>query len=276
MLRLFDIVDLKVGEVPYDQATCQLGEKYSVSFKLLGTESDFTVVVNGVQATKGTVTTKNGLATMPYTVSGVNIPGHIHIQIIDAEGGLACEKSYEVQMASIDVEYKYIVNTNNHIKNVNDLEAGGLYVIQLYNTYYSNYYCISSSNDKQTLSWTQGSVTNINPSDVDPKFVFYFHRDDTKAGGVTGYNNVCAGAWKNVATDKFVKEDFTFGSEAEAVYMTIANKNANYAEFFLRDTGTYFCYINGAPGWHSWANLYQYPYRWQIYPVTPIPKASNQ
>lgn len=271
-LRMFDVADLKVNDADTTGCTYNLGEKYKVSFKLKGLESDFTVVINGVQATKGTVTTTDGLASMPYSVSGVNIPGHIHIQIIDAEGGLACEKSYEVKMASIDVEYQYIVDTDNHIKNVDDLEAGGLYVMQLYNTYYNNYYCISSSDDKQTLSWTQGTVTNINPSDVDPKFVFYFHRDDTKKGGVTGYNNVCAGAWKNVATGQFVKEDFTFGSEADAVYMTIANKNANYAEFFLRDTGTYFCYIDGVPSWHSWAHLYQYPYRWRIYPVTATPK----
>jgi hypothetical protein len=124
------------------------------------------------------------------------------------------------------------------------------------------------SADEDKLTWSKGSVNALNTSDLDAELIFYFHRNDSQAGGVTGYTNVCAGAWKNVATGKFFNENFEMVDEDDAVYMTVANKSTYYAEFFLRDTGTYFCYISGAPGWNSWANLYQYPYRWKIYPVT--------
>lgn len=283
-LRLFDIADLKIDgvDINTDGYTCVQSEKHSVSFCLSGVESDFTVVVNGAIANKGVVSyADNGLATMAYTVPkdgnnpGINVPGHLHIQIIDADGNLACEKSYSVPMDKVEVEYTYSLNTGVYITNVNDLEAGGLYVIQSYYTYYdgsgSDYYCISADDEK--LSWTKGSVNTLNTSDLDTKLIFYFHRNDSQAGGVTGYPNVCAGAWKNVATGKFFNENFDLvADESAAVYMTVANKSTYYAEFFLRNTGTYFCYISGVPGWNSWANLYQYPYRWKIYPVTATEK----
>jgi hypothetical protein len=218
---------------------------------------------------------------MTYTVPndtenpGINIPGHLHIQIIDADGNLACEKSYDVPMANVETIYKYSVDTSKRITDVDDLEAGGLYVIESYYTYYSSgssdYYCISATDDK--LSWTKGSITTLGTADVDSKLVFYFHRDDSKEGGVNGYNSVCAGAWKSAYNGKFFNENFDMvNDENSAAYMTVANKSSYYsAEFFRGNTGTYFCYINGVPGWNSWANLYQYPYRWQIYPVTATP-----
>ena len=113
-LRLFDIADLNIGGNAYSsETTVTPGQNYDVSFTLKGLESDFTVLVNGAFAKRGTV----AAGEMPYTVSCIGIPGHLHIQIIDADGNLACEKSYPVKLSS-NIQVTYTVDVANKITDV--------------------------------------------------------------------------------------------------------------------------------------------------------------
>ena len=273
VLRLFDLsdVEVKIGEelLAPGNAVCKYGEKYPVSFTLTGLESDFSVYVNGVQAVKGEVSTDaNGLATISYSIeSGVYIPGHLNIQIRDAEGGLACQKSYEVAMSAI-TSYQM----GEYVNNVKNLEAGALYMIK---TYQGNTpYWLTYSAGKLVLSSTTSTPSANN--------VFLFHRDDTKAGGVSAnYRNVSAGAWRNLAADAatpedhddgFFTESFDFGTEAQAAYTTCANgwgtQTSEDIDLYLGSTGK-FLYYRGNPlslywgtdgNYHSW--------KWVIYKVT--------
>lgn len=280
VLRMFDIPDLKVkasgadAYVDYnaDGYKYDHGKKYSVKFTLKGTVSDYTVLVNGVQAERGTITDEgNEKASIAYTIEigqngndGINVPGHLHIQIQNAEGQLACEKSYTVDMEEVT---SYTVQVGNPVRTADDLKAGGMYVISPYPyTVNSKHYCLAydSSAPSQFIMKEYNIATN--PT-VTADMVFLFHRDDTKAGGVSGYQNVCAGAWVSASDGKFLQEDFTFGSEQSAVYMTIACRNNQRWYFFLRDTGQYFYYNNSVPMWGPYG--FAYTSQWNIYPVTP-------
>lgn len=269
-LRLFELkyVKVTVGGNEYAPGAqglkCKYGETYPVSFTLKGIESDFSVYVNGVQAAKGNVETDgNGVATIPYTAQ-VYIPGHLNIQIRDAEGGLACHKSYEVAMSAITSYHK-----GDYVNNVKNLEAGALYMIKTYqgNTdYYLTY-------DSGTLILSPESTPSANN-------VFLFHRDDTKAGGVSAnYRNVSAGAWRNLAADDatpgdhddgFFTESFGFGTEAQAAYTTCANgwgsQTSQDIDLYLGSTGKFLYYIDDTLHWGTDGNYHSW--KWVIYKVT--------
>lgn len=269
VLRLFDLsdVNVKIGEelLAPGNAVCKYGEKYPVSFTLKGLESDFSVYVNGVQAVKGDVSTDvNGLSTIKYSIeSGVYVPGHLNIQIRDAEGGLACQKSYEVAMSAITSYYKGV-----YVDNVKDLEAGALYMIK---TYQGSPYWLTYSEGQLVLSSTSTPSANN---------VFLFHRDDTKAGGVSSnYRNVSAGAWRNLAADAatpeahddgFFTESFDFGTEAEAAYTTCANgwgtQTSEDIDLYLGSTGKFLYYIDDTLYWGTDGNYHSW--KWVIYKVT--------
>lgn len=278
VLRMFDIADLKVkasgtdAYVDYnaDGYKYDHGKKYSVSFNLLGSVSDYTVLVNGVAAVRGEFTGSEEKATTPYAIdmndgsAGINVPGHIHIQIQNAEGQFACEKSYTVDMEEVT---SYTVQVGNPVRTADDLKAGGMYVISPYPyTVNSKHYCLAyDSSAPSQFIMKEYNIAN-NPT-VTADMVFLFHRDDTKAGGVSGYQNVCAGAWVSASNGNFLQENFTFGPEASAVYMTIASRTNQRWYFFLRDTGLYFYYDNFVPMWGAWG--FAYTSQWNIYPVTP-------
>lgn len=270
VLRLFDLLDVKIGEelLAQGNVVCEYGEKYPVSFTLKGLESDFSVYVNGVQAVKGDVSTDvNELSTINYSIeSGVYVPGHLNIQIRDAEGGLACHKSYEVAMKEI-TSYQMGV----YVDNVKDLEAGALYMIKTYQV--NTPYWLTYSGGKLVLSSTSTPSANN---------VFLFHRDDTKAGGVSAnYRNVSAGAWRNLAADAatpgvhddgFFKENFGFGTETEAAYTTCANgwgsQTSEDIDLYLGSTGK-FLYYRGNPLTLYWGTEGNYhSWKWVIYKVT--------
>lgn len=268
ILRLFDLHDLKIGDDEYTDVECSENEEYDVSFILKGFESDFTVLVNGLQATKGDVNTEEGVASMAYSVKGVKVPGHLHIQIIDAEGALACEKSYDIAMSGSGSaeNMNFTVDPNVFIDNVSNMKGGQAYIICYSGSYYSKYYCLGI-NDAGKLDLIEYN-TNQTPTSA---LVFRFHRDDTKKGNKPGYNNICAGAWVNVGTNTFLKQDFTFGTEAEAVYVTIANATgsnttSNYAELFLQN-GDQLYYTGSNLAW-SWMGAYYQVNKWKIHPVT--------
>ena len=269
-LRLFELTDVNITVdaneyAPGEQGlVCKYGEKYSVSFILRGIESDFSVYVNGVQAAKGDVVTEgNGVVRIPYTAQ-VYIPGHLNIQIRDAEGGLACQKSYEVAMSAITGYQK-----GDYVNNVKDLEAGALYMIKTYQG--SPQYWLTYSGGKLVLSSTS------TPSAAN---VFLFHRDDTKAGGVSSnYRNVSAGAWRNLAADAatpevhddgFFTESFGFGTEAQAAYTTCANgwgsQTSQDIDLYLGSTGKFLYYRNNYLYWGTEGNSYSW--KWVIYKVT--------
>ena len=237
-----------------------------MSFTLKGLESDFSVYVNGVQAVKGDVSTDvNGLSTINYSIeSGVYVPGHLNIQIRDAEGGLACQKSYEVAMKEITNYHK-----GDYVNNVKNLEAGALYMIKTYqgNTYYY-------------LTYDSGALILSPESTPSKNNVFLFHRDDTKAGGVSSnYRNVSAGAWRNLAADDatpgvhddgFFTESFGFGTEAQAAYTTCANgwgsQTSQDIDLYLGSTGKFLYYIGNTLYWGTEGNYHSW--KWVIYKVT--------
>lgn len=271
--------------------TCDYGTKYAVSFTLKGVETDFSVYVNGVKATKGEVTTDAGVASMPFSVgytaqgdldseNGVYIPGHLHIQILDASGALAYEKTYDVKMSSSQVVYE--VDVNNKIEDVTKLEAGNPYFIRLNTTHYSNYYCFVYDETTSKLSWQTctsdcklivDGVTNAD-STVPAANVFYYHRDDTKIYDL-GYNRQSAGAFYNPQAGRYLKNDFTFGSESEAVYVTCVNptNNNSYVHFYQGETGDQLYYDPNASTYKWGYYAMAYPSKWEIYPVTV--KSSN-
>lgn len=258
-VRVFKVEDLKVGNKNFDEntTTCSYGEKYSVSFVLKGLESDFSVYINGVEATKGTVVNANGLASMQYTVSGVYIPSHLNIQIRDANGKLACTKTYHVEMNAISSYTR-----GDAVSKATDLEAGALYMITPHPQYLSGY-CLAYKNSSMQLVQDTGANANN---------VFLFHRDDTRAGGVAAnYHSVSAGAWMSMAADGFFKKDFTFGPESEAAYTTCANnwdsQTGNDIDLYYEKSGEFFIYNNYTLGWSVTGNTTN-KYKWLIYKVT--------
>lgn len=155
----------------------------------------------------------------------------------------------------------------DNIDNVGNLEAGALYMIKTY------------SGQARYLTNNSGKLVLSTTSTPSPKNIFLFHRNDTRAGGVSAnYRNVCAGAWLNLyaytdgegEADGFIKEDLTFGPESEAAYMTCANgwnsASSNDIDLYLENTGQFFYYNGNNLYWGIYGNYYTY--KWVIYKVT--------
>ncbi len=264
-VRVFEVEELKVNNVDFveNTTTCSYGNKYSVSFVLKGLESDFSIYINGVEATKGTVVNANGLASMPYTVSGVYIPSHLNIQIRDANGKLACTKTYHVKMNAINSYTKGTV-----VSKATDLEAGALYMIIPQDL---SGYCLAYDPSSKELILNREANT-IDAIAANENNVFLFHRDDTRAGGVAAnYHSVSAGAWMSMKADGFFKKDFAFGPESEAAYTTCANnwdsQTGNDIDLYYEKSGEFFIYNNYTLGWSVTGNS-TYKYKWLIYKVT--------
>ena len=275
-LRLFDIADLKIGGNAYSsKTTVTPGQTYDVSFTLKGLESDFTVLVNGAVAKRGTVT--NG--EMPYTVSGIGIPGHLHIQIIDADGNLACEKSYPVKQSS-NIQVTYTVDVANKITDVTKLEAGKPYYFRFQAQHYSTSYVMMYNSGRMLLDWhtcpIDPGTPKLEQSMVEQKvvgaeYIFYYHKDDTKIYDM-GYDRQSAGALFSPAANEYLKADFTFGPDSEAVYVTCVNPYSSsstntYVHLYSSVTGDQLYYYTYSEtyewGWYAVA----YPSKWEIYPV---------
>ena len=111
----------------------------------------------------------------------------------------------------------------------------------------------------------QTVITTVVPANN----VFYYHKDDTKIYNV-GYATQSAGALFNPTANAYLKDDFTFGPDNEAVYVTCANPSSynTYAQLYSSVTGDQLYYDPDAFtykwGWLAIA----YPSKWEIYPVT--------
>ena len=150
-----------------------------------------------------------------------------------------------------------------------ELEAGALYLIGSYkystpwfNPNYWRYGAHGKENADGTPVDVNGSpdllfpgdfentfLDYINSKDINPKDVFMFHKDDSKAGGVAPeYCFVTAGAWRTLVDGKYLTEDFSFSAdESDAVYMTVANgwgtpQGCVDFEFYLGTTGKFLHY----------------------------------
>ena len=268
-VRVFDVSDLKIDATAWESAVCNYGQKYSVTFELSGIFTNNAVYVNGVQATV------TGLGdvfrTVSCTVNDVYVPGHLNIQIRDAEGGLACGKTYEIEMNPLGNEF----TIGPVVQKATDLEAGALYVITTKN-----------NNGAYRLYYDSGSkiLTLEHTSALDKNAVFLFHRDDTKAGGVAAnYNSVSAGAWKSLAADEatpdtendgFFNKNFNFVTEPDAAYVTCANRwdseTDAYIDMYYEASGEFlYYYSNSQYGLYWGANgNTSGAYKWQIYKVS--------
>ena len=273
-LRLFAIPSLEVSVKDKNEYTsisdkdliCSYSQSYDVRFTLRGIETDFSVVVNGVLATKnsgagGVAADPAGepqCVNMEYAASGINIPGHVHVQILDAEGQLACEKSYDVEMEAAPASY---TRAENPVSNATNLQGGGLYFIRTYGTYY-NYYLKYSDGKLIWVEYDGGNLT------ITSDMVFRYHRDDTQGGGVSASYPQSAGAWLSPAAqagENYLQQDFTFGPEATAVYTTCATQLQSTV-LYLGNTGNYFYFDTyNNPNWGSLGKYYHY--RWDVYEV---------
>ena len=269
-VRVFDISELKIDGTACDDATCNYGRKYSLTFDLHGIFTNNAVYVNGVQAEVTGL--QDGFCTVSCTVNNVYVPGHLNVQIRDAEGGLACGKTYEVLMNQIGNTF----SQGTVVEKATDLEAGALYVIITKNDNGARRLYYDSENKKLILKQT---------NTLDKNAVFLFHRDDTKAGGVAAnYNSVSAGAWMSLAADEatpgtehdgFFNKNFSFVTESDAAYVTCANRwdseTDSFVDMYYGTSGEFLYYYSnynyglywGANGNTSGA------YKWQIYRVTP-------
>jgi hypothetical protein len=254
VLRLFKISDLVIdgqsysSELAFDQ-----GKQYSASFTLGGIQSDFTVLINGVEATRG----GSGFGEfkeMSYSVENMNISGHIHIQINDADGNLACEKSYPVKM---NMATKYILG--DKITNVNQLVGAGLYTIRESGSHYK--YCFEYDKSTGKLSFVS---YNSGETEIKPERVFAYHRADEL--NTNGDSAKSYGAWYSPSAGGFLNEAFGFGAEADAVY-TVCTKMQNALVLLKNNTSEYLYFDNSfVPGWYVYGYIYHG--KWDIYKVT--------
>ena len=121
----------------------------------------------------------------------------------------------------------------------------------------------------------------IQGESIEPKDIFMFHKDDSKAGGVTpSYHFVTAGAWRTLVDGKYLTEDFTFSeNESDAAYMTVANGWDTPAgcvdfEFYLGTTGKFlkcdrWAHSNGSKDdFFWWSATWEGESKWRIYKIT--------
>ena len=263
-LRLFAIDNLKIGDSKktmssYEEIECAQNTKYFVSFDLLGLESDFTVYVNNTKAVKPVVE-----GVMHYELEdGVNIVGHVNIQIRDAEGNLACSKEYHVKMSQGGQgNVSYNVDYNNPITNMKDLKGGQTYVI-----------CESTGRYSLTAKRVGETYKlNINTGQtITAESVFRFHVGNYAIGGVSA-DNAVAGAWYNLAAEGYLKEDFTFGPVDGVSYM-ISKYTYGNVYLYWSNTGKILYCVDDDPAnisfaWTKGFDYYWNTYLWQIYPVT--------
>lgn len=279
-LRVFEIQGIQINDAYFyeNAATFDYGTKYKVSFTLKGVETDFSVYVNGVKATKSTVTTVGGVASMPFSVDAVYIPGHLHIQILDAAGSLAYEKTYHVNMNSLGSS---TLTLGDEVTDASQLEAGALYVIRTYAKYNNNYHYLNYNDGVLAVE----SLADNNPA-VDINNVFLYHRDDTKIVS-TSYSHVSAGALFNMSADAatsqqlddgFVKSNFSFGPESEAIYATIANNYTNnnnrFTAIYWGDNIRYLS-ISNQGTLETTTRARGDNYKWVIYKVNVIPQNND-
>lgn len=279
VLRMFAAADLKVkgtGEAEYsaynkDGYKYDYGKTYDVAFTLNGSVSDYSVQVNGVVATRNGYTGTEDKASMSYTVSGIKVPGHIHIQILNAEGQLVCEKTYD-DLPMNEVQQIFSITGKSAITNTQNLAGGAMYVIR-------TYYTVANFGSKQIYLVYDANTKSLKTStltdtgSIPAEFVFRFHKGGYTTGGNNSFANPTAGAWVTQAlgTDNYLNQNFGFGPEAGSIYTTCANNmfRTDMICIFLNDTNTTLIYdTDGDLSWIEYKN--DSNWRWQIIPVDMV------
>lgn len=208
----------------------------------------------------------------------------------------------------------YIYNPNDYrdepafIYKATELEAGALYFIGTYKystPWFNPNYWRYGEHGKE---YENGDPVDVNASscllfpgdheaktldyiysrDINPKDVFLFHKDDSKAGGVSSdYLYVTAGAWRTLIDGKYLTEDFKFSSdESDAVYTTVANgwgtpQGCVDIDFCLGNTGQYLQCDRWAKTGNRdddffwWSSNITDEYKWRIYKIQVEEKSNN-
>jgi hypothetical protein len=276
---MFAAEDLKVkgpDEAEYsaynkDGYKYDYGKTYDVAFTLNGSVSDYSVQVNGVVATRNGYTGTEDKASMSYTVSGIKVPGHIHIQILNAEGQLVCEKTYD-DLPMNEVQQIFSITGKSAITNTQNLAGGAMYVIR-------TYYTVANFGSKQIYLVYDANTKSLKTStltdtgSIPAEFVFRFHKGGYTTGGNNSFANPTAGAWVTQAlgTDNYLNQNFGFGPEAGSIYTTCANNmfRTDMICIFLNDTNTTLIYdTDGNLSWIEYKN--DSNWRWQIIPVDMV------
>ena len=293
-IRIFDldnitIVDARTGSVV---ESCIYGTKYNLSFDIDGLEQGFAVYVNGVAAVND--------SGARMTCEGLYVSGHLHFQICDSNGGVVASKEYTVPMESIErLKFRVPLSSEEFSPNVDDayiiratdLEAGALYLIGTfkYSTpwFNPNYWSYNEVEATPAFLDFPGSyeyefeniLRAVDGYEIEAEQVFMFHRDDSKAGGVSAaYHFVAAGAWRSLKSGKYLTENFTFSdNEADAVYTTLANGwdtpgGCIDIDFYLGNTGQFlqcdrWAKVNNTGDYFWWNASITNEYKWRIYKI---------
>ena len=292
-LRIFDlknirIVDVKTGSVA---ESCVYGTKYNLSFDIDGLEQGFTVLVNGVLADND--------SGNQMSCEGLYISDHLHFQIIDSYDNVVASKECPVQMEGVErLKFRVPLSSetfdpqsdNAYIIKATDLEAGALYLIGTfkYSTpwFNPNYWSYNETETPAFLDFPgsyeyefENMLRGVDGYAINAEQVFMFHRDDSKAGGVSAaYHFVTAGAWRNLKSGKYLTENFTFSdNEANAVYTTVANGwdtpgGCVDIDFYLGNTGQFlqcdrWAKVNMTGDYFWWSSSITNEYKWRIYKI---------
>ena len=300
-VRVFDLKNIKIEDKLFDEEnkeniTCVYGTKYDVTFELYGIDQNFDVYVNGVLA--------NGSSNS--FEANVYIPDHLHFQICDANGVAIASKEYRVKMVSPEnLEFRVPlapgtfnpVNDGAYIIKATELEAGALYMIGTFK-YVEPWYnpnvwrydqttsCLDFPGDSE--QWFEQLVTGTGDHKITAENVFLFHKDESKAGGVSSaYLYVTAGAWRTLKDGKYLTKDFKFSAdESDAVYTTLANgwdtpQGCIDIDFYLGNTGQFLqCDRWAKTGGRDddffwWSSNITDEYKWRIYKIKLEEKSNN-
>lgn len=301
-VRVFNLTNIKINDNDYDEEStvCVYGTKYDVAFDIEGIDQGFSVYVNGVPAETSDV------PTVTYAAR-VYISDHLHFQIRDANGVVIASKEYRVNMVSPEnLEFRVPlapgtfdpVNDGAYIIKATELEAGALYMIGTFK-YVEPWYnpnvwrydqttsCLDFPGDSE--QWFEQLVTGTGDHKITAENVFLFHKDESKAGGVSSaYLYVTAGAWRTLKDGKYLTKDFKFSAdESDAVYTTLANgwdtpQGCIDIDFYLENTGQFLqCDRWAKTGERDdeffwWSSNITNEYKWRIYKVEATIKAEQQ
>ena len=316
-VRVFNIRDIKIGGNDYgtENAKCIYGTKYNVTFVIEGLDQGYTVYVNGARTNEIQGGSVSGNGALMSTTQDIYVSDHLHFQIYDAAGIVVASKEYAVQMqpwSNLRFYIEFNENSFNpdrdkpydpaaedrgaYIYKATELEAGALYLIGTFkyvdpwfNPNVWLYHPDDNENDSMNDSyldfpghtelWFQELITGTGTDKITANHVFMFHKDDSKAGGVSpAYLYVTAGAWRTLIDGKYLTEQFRFSAnEADAVYTTIANGWDTPAgcidiDFYLGNTGQFlqcdrWAKINNTGDYFWWSSNLTNEYKWRIYKV---------
>ena len=313
-VHVFDLRGINIDGKSYKSTQCKYGTPYTVSFQLDGMGANYTVYVNGVPAeVGGTGLTCTGVYIsdhMRFQICDAN-----GVEVAYKEFPVKM-KSFNDLRFYIDItkpvtfdlyngQDSYLYNPNDYrdepafVYKATELEAGALYFIGTYKystPWFNPNYWRYGVHGKEDVNgdpvdpagapallfpgdYEDLFLDYINSHDIKPKDIFMFHKDDSKAGGVsTAYHFVTAGAWRTLVDGKYLTKDFTFSaSEADAAYTTVANGwdtpgGCVDIDLYLGNTGQFLQCDRWAKTGRDddffwWSASITNEYKWRIYKI---------